>query len=386
MVLGLPFDIHYRVGNLGEAALSTTNGSVQVRVRWPYISDWRTSRIDTGDGNTERWGVGVSYHTDESLAAFGSESLPQLHPFEGLYQWRYGPTDVMLEVLFFNEEGDSVAGHRLSRPVMVLSGIEFDPVNVSVDDMEYEVGAIADEEGLVTTEVTPIGAVDEQPAVDDEQSDEEEDLDPEIRSRAIYAAGVRTQVLNDFSSAIESLSSTAESLFALVPRGGLPISEAPAASAPTLDAVVEALNAAHNEVLDWGRVRARNSSRAPRLRRKSSSEPAAPGPGGSSSSPGTGSSDGPGSRHHFQRGTQRARAVCVCQAGRRAPDRSRPARDDQTRRRARLERSQRGGGRLRRSPTEIYCDAEGELSFSTTRCGSSRRCTGSCWTRRIAEP
>ena len=251
LVLGLPFDIHYRVGNLGEAALSTTNGSVQVRVRWPYISDWRTSRIDTGDGDTERWDVGASYHTAESLAAFGSESLPQLHPFEGLYQWRYGPTDVMLEVLVFDEEGDSVAGHRLSRPVMVLSGIEFDPVNVSVDDVEYEVGAIADEEGLVTTEVTPIAAVDEQPAVDYAQTDEEEDLDPEIRSRAIYAAGVRTQVLDDFSSALESLSATAESLFALVPRGGLPISEAPAASAPTLDAVVEALNAAHNEVLDW---------------------------------------------------------------------------------------------------------------------------------------
>ena len=155
VVLGLPFDIHYRVGNLGEAALSTTNGSVQVRVRWPYISDWRTSRIDTGDGDTERWDVGASYHTAESLAAFGSESLPQLQTFEGLYQWRYGPTDVMLEVQVFNEKGDSVAGHRLSRPVIVLNGIEFDPVNVSVDGVEYEVGAIADEEGLVTTEVTP---------------------------------------------------------------------------------------------------------------------------------------------------------------------------------------------------------------------------------------
>ena len=249
VVLGLPFDIHYRVGNLGEAALSTTNGSVQVRVRWPYISDWQTSRIDSGDGDTERWDVGASYHTEESLAAFGSESLPQLHPFEGLYQWRYGPTDVMLEVLVFNEEGDSVAGHRLSRPVMVLSGIEFDPVNVSVDGVEYEVGAIADEEGLVTTEVTPVTPASGEPAVDDEQTDEEEDLDPEIRSRAIYAAGVRTQVLNDFSSAIESLSATTDSLFALVPRGGMPISEAQAASAPTLDALVEALSAAHSEVL-----------------------------------------------------------------------------------------------------------------------------------------
>ncbi len=260
VVLGLPFEINYRVGNLGEAALSTTNGSVQVRVRWPYISDWRTSRIGTGEGDDERWGVGASYHTSESIVAFGSEPLSQLHPFEGLFERRTGPTDVMLEVLVYNEEGDSVSRHRLSRPVMVLTGIEFEPINVTVDDVEYQVNATADEEGTVTTKVIPVSALGEESTEEstddstDEAADKQDDgLDPEISSRAIYAAGVLSQVLADFNATRESLSATAESLFSLTQRGGLPLSEVPPASAPTLDALAATLNASHSEIL----VRAR---------------------------------------------------------------------------------------------------------------------------------
>ncbi len=254
VVLGLPFEINYRVGNLGEAALSTTNGSVQVRVRWPYISDWRTSKIGTGEGDDERWGVGASYHTSDSVAAFGSQSLSQLHPFEGLFSWRSGPTDVMLEVRVYNEEDDSVSEHRLSRPVMVLNGIEFEPINVTVNDVEYQVSATADEEGMVATEVIPVSALGEESDDGDGESDEQDDgLDPEISSRAIYAAGVLSQVLGDFSGTLESLSATAESLFSLTARGGQPLSDVAPASAPTLDALAATLNASHSEIL----VRAR---------------------------------------------------------------------------------------------------------------------------------
>ncbi len=253
VVLGLPFDIHYRVGNLGDVPLSEVEGRVQVRVRWPYISNWETAMITTGDAEDERWGVGASYHTSESVSAFGSQPLPQIQPFEGTFQWRYGPTDVMLEVVVIDGERNRLDRHWLTRPIMVLSGIEFDPVTVSVDDIEYQVAAIAADDGEVTTDVTPLATEEEVPPADEseteESSEEEEELDPKIASRAVYAAGVRTQVISDLSSTIESLQAHAETLFSRVGRGGLPLSEVENASAPTLDALVATINAAHSETL-----------------------------------------------------------------------------------------------------------------------------------------
>ena len=56
-------------------------------------------------------------------------------------------------------------------------------------------------------------------------------------------------MLGDFGSMLESLQAQAESLFARVGRGGLPLSDVPNASAPTLGALLGMLNAAHNEAL-----------------------------------------------------------------------------------------------------------------------------------------
>ena len=254
VVLGMPFEINYRVGNLGDTPLSAINGSVQIRVRWPYISNWRTPRIGTGEGDDERWGVGASYHTAESVSAFGSESLPQIQPFEGSFSWRYGPTDVMLEALVVDEEGDRIDRHRLTRPIMVLSGIEIEPVTVSVEGVEYRVSAIAGDDGEVTTDVSPVASEEDEAAAEatatDESSDEEgEGLDPGIASRAIYAAGVQSQVVGDFGSTLESLRAQADALFSQVGRGGLPISEVENASAPTLDTLVATLNDLHSEML-----------------------------------------------------------------------------------------------------------------------------------------
>ena len=243
VVLGMPFEIHYRVGNLGDRPLSAVNGNVQVRVRWPYIDNWRTAEIGTGEDEAELWGVGASYHTSESVAAFGSQTLAELQSFDAEYTWRSGPTDVMLEVIVTNDDGDRLDRHRLTRPVMVLKGIEFAPVNVSVDGVEYAVAATADEQGTITTDVTPVF-----PGTTDDDSDgEEAELDPAISARAIYAAGVRTQVLGDFGSLLESLQTQAESVFFRVGRGGLPLSEVANPPAPTLEALLETLNAAHNE-------------------------------------------------------------------------------------------------------------------------------------------
>jgi hypothetical protein len=264
VVLGMPFDIHYRVGNLGDAPLAAINGSVQIRLRWPYVSNWRTPIVGIGDGEVPRWGVGASYHTSESLSAFGSESLPQFQPFDASFSWRYGPTDVMLEAQVFDDNDDRIDRHWLTRPIMVLSGIEFDSVTVSVDDIEYHVAAIADEGGEVTTSVTPAATgEDDSPPVDeggddstDESADGEEtinddqEVEPEISARAMYAAGVRTQVLADLSSALNSLQALADSLYSQVQRGGLPISDQPNPTAPTQEALVDLLSAVHRETLD----------------------------------------------------------------------------------------------------------------------------------------
>ncbi|MCY3920903.1 MAG: PPC domain-containing protein [Chloroflexi bacterium] len=260
VVRGLPFTINYRVGNLGDEPLSTLDpdARVRVQVRWPYIADWRTSWIDVLDGDAELLPVGTSYHSDETVQAFASQPLTQLHPFEGLFTWRTGPTDVMLEVVVINDDFDSLASHWLTRPIMVLTGFEFDPVNVNVDGVEYQVSAIAADDGEVETTVIPADQVGQETTdtadpteegSDDSEPGEDEGLDPEITALATYAAGVRTQVLGDFDSTLESLNAQAESLFSIVGRGGLPLSEVATPSAPTLEALLAILNAAHSETL-----------------------------------------------------------------------------------------------------------------------------------------
>ncbi|MCY3733358.1 MAG: PPC domain-containing protein, partial [Chloroflexi bacterium] len=81
VVLGLPFTINYRVGNLGDEPLSALDpdARIRVQVRWPYIDTWRTPWIDVLDGDEELLPVGASYHSDEALQAFGSQSTSRLH-------------------------------------------------------------------------------------------------------------------------------------------------------------------------------------------------------------------------------------------------------------------------------------------------------------------
>ena len=82
---------------------------------------------------------------------------------------------------------------------MVLSGWTFDPVTVKVDDADYTVSAEADDEGEVTVSVSSV-------------ADPDTDVDAAVRAKAIYAAGVRTQVLDGIfeREAIVDLPTTAE--------------------------------------------------------------------------------------------------------------------------------------------------------------------------------
>jgi len=249
VVLGLPFEIHYRVGNLGDAPLSSLNGSVQVRMRWPFISVWRTDVVDAEQDDGELWGVGASYHTAETLAAYGSQRLDQLHPFAGLFDWRIGPTDIMLEAITLDEEENRIDRHVLSRPIMVLSNFDLGTVRVSVGGAEYRVVSTVGEDGEVETEVAAVAEVpqiDESDSIDEESSELAED----VQLKAIYAAGVRTQVLSDLPAVIDALRTATGSLFAQVSRGGLPLSDVPASTAPTRNALLAISASAHRELLE----------------------------------------------------------------------------------------------------------------------------------------
>ena len=240
VVQGLPFDIHYRVSNLGDAPVSSVDGRVQVRVRWPFISNWRTSEIGTDGPDGELWGVGASYHSHESLAAHGSRPLAPMHSFEGLFTWRHGPSDVMLDVSVLDPDDKRLSRHVLSRPIMVLTGFDLGVQTVSVDGAEYRVVSMVDEDGEVETDVA---------AVSVETDEDAPELPEDVQLKALYAAGVRTQVLSDSPAVIDALRMATESFFAQVSRGGLPLSQVAAPSAPTHDALLAVSASAHRELL-----------------------------------------------------------------------------------------------------------------------------------------
>ena len=110
-----------------------------------------------------------------------------------------GPSWVFIAVDAHDGFGEEVAFHGIWRNLMVLSGLTFEPVMVSVDDSDYEVSARANAGGYVTTLVTSVA----DPGVA---------VDPEMRAKAIYAAGVRTQLLDGIFERpeIAALSVTAE--------------------------------------------------------------------------------------------------------------------------------------------------------------------------------
>ena len=70
----------FTIGSATSAMLRCRRSTARSRCACvgPYIDDWRTAEIGSIDGDIERWGVGESYHTSESVAAFGSGTLAEL--------------------------------------------------------------------------------------------------------------------------------------------------------------------------------------------------------------------------------------------------------------------------------------------------------------------
>ena len=194
MVAGEPFPVHYRIGNLGGGDLASADGTVIAYVVGPRVFE-RKNGIITSAGD---WEAGVSYHSGEETASTTSTVSEDVTPFEISFG-RPGPSWVFTAIIAFDDFGEEIAFHGLWRNLMVLSGWAFDPVTVQVDESDYTVSAEADDEGEVTVSVSSV-------------ADPDADVDDAVRAKAVYAAGVRTQVLDGVFErpAIAGLSTTAE--------------------------------------------------------------------------------------------------------------------------------------------------------------------------------
>ena len=189
VVAGDPFAVHYRVGNLG-GDLADDSYAV-VYVVGPRVFD-RSGRL------SGLWQSGATYHSGDETASTTSTATDELEPFEAVFS-EPGPSWVFVGVATFNANKDEIGWHGLWQNLMVLSGPTFDPVDVKVDGAVYTVTAEDDADGEVTTTVSEV-------------ADPEAEVDPAIQAKAIYAAGVHTQLLDDIFErpAIAELSRTAE--------------------------------------------------------------------------------------------------------------------------------------------------------------------------------
>ena len=176
VVAGQPFPVHYRVSNLGGGGLADVGGNAIVYVVGPRVFE-RTGSIA---GSEERWGAGVSYHSGELTANSASVAIDELEPFE-VTLGRAGPSWVFVAVITLDEDDNELGFHGQWQNLMVLGGTTFDEVTVRVDGQGYSVSAEADDEGMVETSVTAL-------------ADPDAEVDAVTQAKAMYAAGVRTQL------------------------------------------------------------------------------------------------------------------------------------------------------------------------------------------------
>ncbi len=194
VIAGVPFPVHYRVGNLGGGDLVDTGGSVVAYVVAPRVFQRNDSIMAPGGS----WQAGVSYHSGAKTASATSIAIGEVTPFSVTLR-DPGASWVFVAIIAFDESGEELGFHGIWRNLEVLSSLTFDPVTVRVDGMEYEVSTEADADGLVTTSVSSV-------------ADPAGEVDPALRAKAIYAAGMHTQMLDGIFErpAIAALPVTAE--------------------------------------------------------------------------------------------------------------------------------------------------------------------------------
>ena len=175
VVAGDPFGVHYRVGNIGGGALPDDGSHARI---WLSGHAGRDRILNL----TGIWDAGVEYHTGDEAASATSTTTEEIEAFEATLS-RHGPTWIFVGIVADDAEGNELGWHGLWHNLLVLSGPTFDPVTVSVEGTAYTVTAEADAEGKVTTTVSEV-------------ADPEAEVDRNVAAKAIYAAGVRTQLLD----------------------------------------------------------------------------------------------------------------------------------------------------------------------------------------------
>ena len=174
VVAGDSFPVHYRIGNIGRGELPDDSYAL-IYVVGPRVFDL----LGPVSGI---WDAGVAFHTGDETASASSTALGEVTPLETTFN-EHGPAWIFVGVVTEDAEENEIGFHGLWHNLMVLSGPAFEPVDITVGSSDYTVTAEADTDGEVTTTVALV-------------SDPDADLDPQVRLRAIYTAGVLTQILN----------------------------------------------------------------------------------------------------------------------------------------------------------------------------------------------
>ena len=178
VIAGVPFAVHYRAGNPGGGDLADAGGRVVVYAVAPRVFE----RLPSIAATPGRWQAGVSYHSGAQTASATSVATVEVTPFTVTLN-EPGPSWVFVAIIAFDRAGEEIAFHGIWRNLMVLSGPTFDPLTVNVDGAGYTVAAEADDEGWVAFSVASVA-----------DPDAEVDVSPYVR--AIYTAGVQTQLLD----------------------------------------------------------------------------------------------------------------------------------------------------------------------------------------------
>ncbi len=177
VVAGDPFPVDFRVGNAGGGELPDDGSVAHIYVVGRRVFD----RLDPLAGV---WDAGASYHSSDVTASTSSTSIDEVTPFEATFN-EHGPKWLFVGAVTDDADGNEIGFHGLWHNLLVLSGPTFGPVKVKVGLSQYHVTADsgADVESLVTTVVKPV-------------ADTAAEVATPVRQRAIYTAGVLSQLLD----------------------------------------------------------------------------------------------------------------------------------------------------------------------------------------------
>ncbi len=192
VVAGDPFDVDYRVGNLGGELPDGAYARVYVVARGVYDRSARLRGI---------WHPGASYHTSEDVASSTSTEIDAISPVEVAID-EIGPQAVKVFVLTWSRDFNEIGYRFFAQSLTVLSEPTFGPVEVLVDGKVYVVAAVADEHAAEDGGSDEDGEADEDSNVTmsvRSADDPDAEVDEQVELKAIYTAGVLTQMLDGVS-------------------------------------------------------------------------------------------------------------------------------------------------------------------------------------------